>query len=923
MIRSELFINDTAVELKQEFGCAITYAIADIKHPESRNGSLSKTITLPGTKPINLLLTHIYDINYDIQTSGVINFAPDFNPNLKASVRVYTDGALQFSGYMKLLNIVRDQADLQRMSYEVQLFGEVASIYNDIADDKLSDLDLSAYNHTYNKAKQQATWSATTYGTGYVYPMINYGGIPLNTWDVNNFFPAVYHKTIIDKIFSDAGWSYSSTFFDSAFFKRLVLPFSGDRLTLTAAQIAARLFSASLSGNIDDSIVLVTTQTGLSSVQNPVLFNTDISDPSNQFNTGTGIFTAASSGYYDFLSSGTISANATTNVIFSTGATYNIIVDIIKISGATTTTINIGGYSGTTAATTLAGNDLYSHSLQMASSTIYLQAGDTVQLKVNQSMAFATGATGTIRFRIASGALFYNRVTNTQISDGNALDFAAVMPTDIRQADYLTSIFRTFNLYVEPDRSQPNRLIIETEADFYESGTTRDWSQKLDVIKPVTITPMGALDSVRYKIKYSDDSDYWNKYYKDKFKETYGEKNVDIINDFLKNINTNEVMFAATPLVGSSSNDRVIPEIYTLTNAGVQQPVRSKLRILYWAGTFNTANSWTYTSVVSGNTTETTYPYAGHLDNPYSPTLDLSFGVPREIYYVNPYGVTQYTDKNLYNQYHDQYITEITDKNSKIVTAYFRLNGMDIFNLSFRDIIWIDGMNYRLNKVVDYDPASYSVTKVELLKVKHAPAYVFSLKNLTLTQGETISRGNPSPGYGGTVGVGDTSSTSLNVATGLQNYVSSSSRNVTVSGFRNSVGNNCQNISVFNSSGVVVANDLRNVSVISTNDIVITESDVSYQNGIRISGDATWTTVSTTQTITSTGRYLVSGTITITLTPAVLRAGDRFVFKKTDSGTTTTISGGGVNIDGAATTTLTTQYESKTIEYNGTQFYIT
>jgi len=38
---------------------------------------------------------------------------------------------------------------------------------------------------------------------------------------------------------------------------------------------------------------------------------------------------------------------------------------------------------------------------------------------------------------------------------------------------------------------------------------------------------------------------------------------------------------------------------------------------------------------------------------------------------------------------------------------------------------------------------------------------------------------------------------------------------------------------------------------------------------------------------------------------------------------TTTISGGGVNIDGAATTTLTTQYESKTIEYNGTQFYIT
>lgn len=927
MIRSELIINGTRVDLKSEFGCAITYAIADIKKPETRNGSLSKTVKLPGTKTINNLLTNIYDINYDIQTSGAINFTPDFNPNLKASVYVYTDGLLQFSGYMKLLNINRDQADLERKEYEVLLIGEVATIYSVIADGKLSDLDLSAYDHTYNKATQQATWTNTNYGTGYVYPMINYGGIPANTWAVENFYTAIYIKTIVDAIFSDAGWVYSSTFFDSALFKRLVLPFAGDKLTITAASIAARLFSASLSGNIDDSVVISSTSIGDSVSEDPVLFNAESSDPSNQFDTGTGIFTATNAGYYDFYTSGTYSCSATTDTTFSTSANFSIQLAIKVVSGATTSTYPIGGFNGLTPAFNPAGSNLYSQSIQGISQTIYMNAGDTANLTSLQNIAHASGASGTINFRIASGAVFKNRITNTAIVDGNSLSMSSVLPPDIRQADFLTAIFRTFNLYVEPDRSQPNKLIIETETDFYESGSTRDWSLKLDVSRPVTITPMGALDALRYVLKYSDDTDFWNKTYKDKFKETYGQKNVDIVNDFLKNVNTNEVMFAATPLVGSASHDRIIPEIYTLTNAGVQQPIKSKLRLLYWAGTFNTGYSWTYTSTVTGNTTETTYPYAGHLDNPYNPTIDLSFGVPQEIYYANPYGATQYGNNTLYNVYHSQYITEITDRNSKLVTAYFRLKPLDIFDLSFRDIIYIDGQNYRLNKVIDYDPASYSVTKVELLKIKHAPAFVPTTKFISFATGEVIdlTRSDYEPGNGTNVGTGDLSSSSLNASYGSNNYIASSSRGVTVSGSNIRVGNNCTNVSVFNSSGVVVMNDLRNVSVIATNDITITESDVSYQNGVKISGSSEWTSLTATQTISAPGNYTTTGTITITLTPGSLRSGDTFVFKKLDGGASIlTINGGGVNIDGAATTTATTQYSSLTIKFSSddNKFYI-
>lgn len=923
-MKSELHIEGTIVELTAELGVAITYAIADVKRPEGRMGAGSKTVTLPGSKTLNALLTHIYDINYDIQTSGVVNFSPDFNPNLKASIRVYTNGLLQFTGYMKLIKVTRSQADLEKKFYDVVLFGEVATIYNDISDGKLADLDLSAYNHTYNKATQKATWTNTNYGDGYVYPMINYGGITPNTWDVTNLFPAVYHKTIIDAIFSEAGWTYDSAFLTGAFFKRLVLPFSGDKLTITAAQATARLFNSSLSANIDDSVSPTATQISSAQTEDPTVFDTEISDPSNQYNPATGVFTAASTGYYEFLSSGTVSAHATSTVTFAAVSPYNISLEVKHISGATTNSYTVGGAAGTTLSTISAGNDIYSHSIVIVSPTIYMLAGDTAHLRVNQGISHGTGASGTIRFRVSSGARFYNRVTQTQISDGNSLDMASVLPIDIRQADYLTSIFRTFNLYVEPDKTQPNRLVIEPEPDFYESGTIRDWTSKLDPSRPFEQYPMGALDALRYKIKYSDDSDYWNKFYKDKFKETYGEKNVDVTNDFLKNTNTNEVMFAATPLVGSAAHDRIIPEIYSLTNAGVQQPIRGKLRILYWEGTFNTNYSWTYTSSVSGNTTETTYPYAGHVDNPYNPTLDLSFGVPREIYYVNPYGATTYTDNNLYNQYHYQFITEITDRNSKLCTGHFWLKPLDILNLSFRDIIYIDGMNFRLSKVLDYNPASEDVTKVELLKIKHSEIYLTSNKTLTFTAGEVFSRGDSAPGYGGNVGVGDLDNSSNNVVVGRNNYVSDTASGVSINGSGNRVGNNCVNVSVFNSSGVVVLNDLRNVSVINTNNITVTDNDVSYLNGRRISGDTEWSFVNVSRNINEAGNYHTSGTITLTLVPANYRAGDKFNFKKTDSSATTfTLNGGGVNIDGLPTQSFATQYMNLTIEFNGTDFYIT
>jgi hypothetical protein len=62
-------------------------------------------------------------------------------------------------------------------------------------------------------------------------------------------------------------------------------------------------------------------------------------------------------------------------------------------------------------------------------------------------------------------------------------------------------------------------------------------------------------------------------------------------------------------------------------------------------------------------------------------------------------------------------MAEITDKDSRLLTAFFKLTEQDIFNLDFATFKYIDGGLYRLSKVMDYDAGANELTKCELLRV--------------------------------------------------------------------------------------------------------------------------------------------------------------------------------------------------------------
>jgi len=226
------------------------------------------------------------------------------------------------------------------------------------------------------------------------------------------------------------------------------------------------------------------------------------------------------------------------------------------------------------------------------------------------------------------------------------------------------------------------------------------------------------------------------------------------------------------------------------------------------------------------------YPYAGHLDNPITPTFDLNFGIPSELYYTaNGFtGTLQYTNANLFNLYHKGYLDEVSDKDSKVMTGMFQLSALDIFNLNFRNQIIIDNCYWRLNKIMNYNPFSDGLTKVELIKVRDVIPFVATTFNngtsgtvgsglnwedRPVTNRTSKTSSNELPEFQGTVNgrFNRVSSAAFGYGiTGNYNYIGDGSYNVTIIGNRNAVVNGAYNVTIINTEGVTVGQS--NVTVL-------------------------------------------------------------------------------------------------------------
>ena len=249
----DIFVEGRRLDVFEGLDFSFNYSIADIREPDKRSTEYTKTIKCPGTQNNDELFGHIYDFNignnYDPTET---NLEVNFNPNKKATVDVSHDGIRVMRGSMQLRRIVKKKTGY---TYEVVFVGQLVNIFSVLGNKSISGndsegvdyIDFSDLDHTYNMEAQQASWT-TPIGAGYVYPMVDHGKSLDFTvtgnrrYRVGDLNPALYAKEILDRIFTFAGFSYTSTFFDSDFFKRLIIPLTD--LRSEEGNDAPRLFKA-------------------------------------------------------------------------------------------------------------------------------------------------------------------------------------------------------------------------------------------------------------------------------------------------------------------------------------------------------------------------------------------------------------------------------------------------------------------------------------------------------------------------------------------------------------------------------------------------------------------------------------------------------------------------------------------------------
>lgn len=668
---TQVVIENQFLDITEDISALLTFAIDDVKEFATRNTTFSKTIVLPGTARNNKAFGYVFDVrNSNPYNATTANVNVNFNPAKRARAFIFQDQIQTFKGWLRLMEIRIDGGAIE---YEVAVFGELYGFIAALGKNKLEDLDFSSYDNTWTGTNVLNSWTAPV-GSGVVYPLIDYGGYSTlkHNWDFGTFRPALFVKDYIDKIFAAAGYTYDCDLFTTNRFKSLIIPHNQERLTkiTTQAASATKTTPQVITDGINPETVQVITYDTISA---------------GNFTHSGGAFTWTGA-------TTTFNINFTAVLLIDDpGTGDDISIQVRKNSNGTgifqivpnnsTGTFNVS-VSGTLS---VANGDII---------TIESWPGENVDVYVSMEEAALSIAT--------------QAAQPTALTVGDTIVVNDTIPRNILQKDFFASIIKLFNLYVIEDTTKANGLKIQPFVDFYKTQEL-DWTGKLDRSKPIRLTPMSNLNARFFDFKFKDDSDYYNETYKKKWGQMYGDYSFDSEFDFENERSSCEVIFSPTPLVGYSGEDKVYSTILKLEN-NIEKSVNSNIRILQFANVTG-VTSWNINGVSSGLTN---YGYAGHYDNPDAPSNDIHFGVPNELYFTL---TTGNLSNQQFNLYWSEYMAEITDKDSKLLTATFKLDVLDIINLDFGKLIWIDGALWRLNKIEDYNMSNPDLCTVSLLKV--------------------------------------------------------------------------------------------------------------------------------------------------------------------------------------------------------------
>ena len=510
----------------------------------------TRQITLPGSKVNNAFFEHVYDISID---SPFL-----FATNIKVECYLDFGGIYLSQGYLQL-NKVNLIANKFIDSYEVTVFGTLSSFGRDTNRAFLTDLSsLSKYNHTSSLQNITASWAGNLFNGDIIYPLAEYGQQITYSPEENNFGidseygglcvqdfkPSIRVKKVLDAIFEEAGYTYTSSFLAEPWVDNVYMICNNALKYPEYSTVDVETYGLFKIGPLSGS-----TNVTMSA-------STDLQLPWSNVQTNPG-------------------GNMGTDLIWSTDYPT-------QLRGVINLNFNISSSTQTVPVFALRIKDsttnVQTSNQRLGNINDYLEqirlynAGPTRPQTIEVSQQFNSGLlpSGSYKFYLEyenSGAgavqvvldpgttlksyLEVNKATS--IGEGLVLSVPANMPygtKGIKQIDFITSLQKKFNLVIYPNKTKLNEFIIETFNQWYNKGQIKDFNKYINLDDKIEVIPSNNFAVNNLNFGDTLDTDYISQQFSKQANREYGKSYyVDTENFFSQGTFEVKTGFASDPLV--------------------------------------------------------------------------------------------------------------------------------------------------------------------------------------------------------------------------------------------------------------------------------------------------------------------------------------------------------------------------------------
>lgn len=342
----------------------------------------------------------------------------------------------------------------------------------------------------------------------------------------------------------------------------------------------------------------------------------------------------------------------------------------------------------------------------------------------------------------------------TSIRSESVVNYTTYIPEGYTQLDLVKNYAKAFGLLWEKNPFE-KIINVRTRNEYFEGYTIEDWTEKVDISKDITVTPLTF--DYRYGIlAWGEASTERAKQYKSTYNNEYGAMKLDTGYEFDA---SEETLLEDTTITNGlismeydyffngrnpaypNRDDKEIPAIFEQKGTS-RERCDDVLQLFFWAG-WRDCKPYRLTDDVPDMAANGNYCWIKDGINPPDANIknmtqypamarkiydrgqywSLDFGKPSLTYYPTT-DETYPTTATIYERFWSNFMRERLNSDTRIMTCYVNLTPAEYASWKFNKFVIIKNTLWHVNKIQDFDMMKRQSTKCELVRVNDITAYI-------------------------------------------------------------------------------------------------------------------------------------------------------------------------------------------------------